>query len=160
MSYFASCKRRPSARLVAGRLFPKPWQQSPRERAVEVVSAVPARSYLGMGLALQRLTAVDRLDRIRSKTLIIAAENDYTPLAEKRALAARLRAALVIVRGSRHGTPFDSVAVTNASLSALVSDQALPPVDRWVCDGPRYLSEFPKASRRKFEPRSREPASS
>lgn len=102
------------ARLVAGRLFPKPWQRILRERAAAVVSAVPTSTYLGMGLALQQWSAIDRLDGVSSKTLVIAAENDYTPLAEKREMAERLRADLVVVRGSRHGTPFDSVAVTNA----------------------------------------------
>jgi len=61
---------------------------------------------------------------------------DFTPLAEKRDLAERLRAELVVVRGSRHGTPFDSVEVTNASLLALLTDQPLPPAARWVTDTP------------------------
>jgi hypothetical protein len=51
-------------------------------------------------------------------------------------LAARLDADLVIVRGSRHGTPFDSVEVTNASLIALLTDQPLPPPTRWMRDTP------------------------
>ena len=65
---------------------------------------------------------------------MIAAENDFTPLAEKRALADRLGADLVVVRGSRHGTPFDAVRATNASLLALLTDQPLPPEERWMRD--------------------------
>jgi hypothetical protein len=42
----------------------------------------------------------------------------------------------VVVRGSRHGTPFDSVEVTNASLLALLTDQPLPPQAHWVSDSP------------------------
>ena len=42
----------------------------------------------------------------------------------------------MVVRGSRHGTPFDSVEVTNASLLALLTDQPLPPRARWVRDTP------------------------
>jgi 3-oxoadipate enol-lactonase len=129
------------ARFVAARLFPKPWQRALRERAAAVVSAVPASTYLGMGLALQSWSAVDRLDRLSAKILMIAAENDYTPLAEKRAMAARLRAELIVVRGSRHGTPFDSVAVTNASLVAMLTDQALPPAEQWICDSPSRYQE-------------------
>ena len=41
-----------------------------------------------------------------------------------------------MVRGSRHGTPFDSVEATNASLLALLTDQPLPPQTRWVRDTP------------------------
>jgi 3-oxoadipate enol-lactonase len=128
------------ARLAAGRLFPRPWQRPLREAAAAVISTVPATSYLGMGLALQQWSAVDRLDRLKCKILLIAAEHDYTPLAEKRALAARLRAPIVVVRGSRHATPFDSVAVTNASLLALLADRPLPPAEEHLCDTPAAVA--------------------
>ncbi len=45
---------RRAAWLLAVRLFPEPWQRAMRERAAAVVGAVPASSYLGMGLALAR----------------------------------------------------------------------------------------------------------
>ena len=107
-----------------------------REQAVRVMGSVPADSYLATGLALARWAILDRLHRLKSRVLLIAAENDFTPLAEKRELAARLSAELVVVRGSRHGTPFDSVEVTNASLLALLTDQPLPPPAWWVRDTP------------------------
>ena len=127
---------RRAAWLLAVRLFPEPWQRSIRRHAAAVVGAVPASSYLGMGLALARWAIIDRLGRLKSRILLIAAENDFTPLAEKRELAARLKADIVVVRGSRHGTPFDSVEATNASLLALLTDQPLPPQTRWVRDTP------------------------
>lgn len=130
------------ARLIARRLFPKPWQEPLRQRAVTVVSAVPARCYLAMATALEAWTSIDRLDRLKSKTLIIAAEHDYTPLEEKHALAAALRAEIIVVRGSGHGTPFDSIEATNAALLAVLSDRPLPPSDRWVCDGPEVLQRI------------------
>jgi hypothetical protein len=74
------------------------------------------------------------LDRLTGRILLIAAEHDFTPLAEKRALAATLKAEIVVVRGSRHGTPFDSVEATNAILLALLTDQPLPPRTRWIRD--------------------------
>jgi pimeloyl-ACP methyl ester carboxylesterase len=127
---------RRAAWLLALRLFPEPWQRSIREHAAAVVGAVPASSYLGMGLALARWAIIDRLDRLKGRILLIVAENDFTPLTEKRALAAKLKADIVVVRGSRHGTPFDSIEATNASLLALLTDQPLPPCTRWVCDSP------------------------
>lgn len=127
------------ARLIARRLFPKPWQEPLRQRAVSVISAVPARSYLAMATALEAWTSTDRLGRLKCRTLIIAAEHDYTPLAEKHALAAALRADIVVVRGSRHGTPFDSSEATNAALLAVLSDRPLPPADQWVCDQAQAL---------------------
>jgi 3-oxoadipate enol-lactonase len=127
---------RRAAWLLAVRLFPEPWQLALRRHAAAVVGAVPASSYLGMGLALARWAIIDRLGRLRSRVLLIAAEHDFTPLAEKRELAARLKADIVVVRGSRHGTPFDSVEATNASLLALLTDQPQPPQTRWVRDTP------------------------
>jgi 3-oxoadipate enol-lactonase len=125
-----------AAWLLAARLFPEPWQQAMRKHAAAAVGAVPASSYLGMGLALARWAILDRLDRLKSRILLIAAEHDFTPLAEKRELAAKLNADIVVVRGSRHGTPFDSIDVTNASLLSLLTDQPLPPETRWVRDTP------------------------
>lgn len=127
---------RRAAWLLAVRLFPEPWQRAMRERAAAVVGAVPASSYLGMGLALARWAILDRLDKLTGRILLIAAEHDFTPLAEKRALAAKLKADIVVVRGSRHGTPFDSVEATNASLLALLTDQPLPSPARWIRDTP------------------------
>ena len=125
------------APMIAARLFPQPWQRPMRERAHSVISAVPAATYLAMARALERWTAIERLDTLRSRILMIAAQSDYTPLAEKREMAARLRADIVVVRGSRHGTPFDSIALTNACLSALLNDRALPAPESWVCDEPQ-----------------------
>lgn len=125
---------RRTARLTAARVFPEPWQSQMRARAIDVLGAVPAAAYLGMGRALERWTATDRLSLLSSRTLMIAAEHDYTPLAEKRALAARLSASLVVVRGSRHGTPFDATHVTNECLVALLNDLPLPSPERWSRD--------------------------
>jgi len=125
-----------AAWLLAARLFPEPWQRTMRKHAAAVVGAVPASSYLGMGLALARWAVIDRLDRLTSRVLLIAAEHDFTPLEEKRALAAKLRADIIVIRGSRHGTPFDSVEATNASLLALLTDQPLPPRTKWIRDTP------------------------
>ncbi len=126
---------RKAARIFAAGLFPEPWQQAFRDRAATVVAAVPVNSYLGMARALEQWEATDRLDRLSSRTLVIAAEYDHTPLAEKRALAARLRASMVVVRGSHHGTPFDASEATNSSLLALLTDQPLP-YDQLACDTP------------------------
>jgi 3-oxoadipate enol-lactonase len=123
-----------TACLMASRLFPEPWQRSIREHAARVLGDVPAKAYLATGMALAHWAILDRLDRIRSRVMLIAAERDFTPLSEKRELASRLKADLIIVRGSRHGTPFDSIEVTNECLLALLTDNALPPNAKWVCD--------------------------
>jgi len=123
-------------RLFAVRLFPHPWQRSMRERAASVIGAVPARGYLDLMTALENWSATERLEQITGRVMMIAAEHDYTPVAEKRLLAARLKADLLVIRGSRHGTPFDSVGATNASLMALFMDQPVLSDIRQVCDQP------------------------
>jgi pimeloyl-ACP methyl ester carboxylesterase len=123
-----------AASLVAQRLFPEPSQRPLRERAAAVVSRARAAAYLQMAVALERWSAADRLHRLRCKTLMIAAERDYTALAEKYAMAAAMRADIAVVRDSRHGTPFDSVEATNACLLSLLTDQALPAPGKLVRD--------------------------
>jgi len=143
---------RRAARIFAAGLFPQPWQQAFRDRAEAVVAAVPAASYLSMSRALEKWEAIDRLDRLQSRTLIIAAEHDHTPLAEKQALAIRLGAFLVVVHGSRHGTPFDSSAATNSSLIALLTDRPLLACGRLACDSPtRAQAEFLRIRSRALE---------
>jgi pimeloyl-ACP methyl ester carboxylesterase len=133
---------RRAAWLLAVRLFPEPWQRAMRRQAAAAVGAVPASTYLGLGLALARWAIIDRLDRLTSRILLIAAEHDFTPLSEKRELAEKLKADIIVVRGSRHGTPFDSVEATNACLLALLTDQPLPPQTRWVRDTPTRAQEL------------------
>jgi 3-oxoadipate enol-lactonase len=127
---------RRAAGVFAGGLFPQPWQHAMRDRAAAVVAAVPASDYLGMSLALELWAATDRLGRLRSRILVIAGEHDHTPLAEKHEIAERMNATVAVVRGSRHGTPFDASEATNACLLALLTDQPLPPCDQLTCDTP------------------------
>ncbi len=136
---------RRASRLAARRLFPMPWQDSLRERAAAAVSAVPAARYLRTGRALLKWSAIERLRRLKAKALVIAAENDFTPLEEKRALAAQLGADFMMVRGSRHGTPFDSVRATNGALLAFLNDQPLPPAERWIYDEAEDCGPLPFA---------------
>jgi len=134
---------RRAAQVAALRMFPDPWQRQMRDRAVAVVSAVPTIIYLAMAKALENWSAVERLQLLQSRTLLIAGEHDYTPMQDKRALAARLHASIVVAGGSHHGTPFDSVELTNACLIAWLSDQALPSSEQWSCDARNCLPPWP-----------------
>lgn len=115
-----------TARLIARRLFPHPHQQAMRERVVQVVGGSPVAPYLRCARALADWCAADRLDALQAPTLMLAGEQDYTGLEEKRRWAARLRAQLQVVIGSRHGTPFDAIAATNAALIAFLRGESLP----------------------------------
>ena len=82
---------------------------------------------LRLARALAAWDARSGLDRIESRTLIIAAQRDYAPIAEKRALAAKLKASMVEVEGSRHGTPFDASDATNRVLVSFLIDRSIEP---------------------------------
>ena len=136
-----------AARLAATRLFPMPWQRVLRERAVDVISRMASKVYLGMAKALEGWTAAGRLDLLQAKTLMIAAEHDFTPLAEKISMAKAVGAELAIIHGSRHGTPFDSVKATNACMLAWFGDRPIRTARRWVCDQMPLAGRLPRIAR-------------
>jgi 3-oxoadipate enol-lactonase len=125
---------RNAASMFATTLFPEPRQRPIRDRAAVEIATIPARDYLGMSDALERWAATEQLNQIKGRILLIAGEHDHTPLSEKLALAAQLRANIVVIRGSRHGTPFDASVATNACLMSLLTDQPLPADDQLTCD--------------------------
>ena len=106
---------RRTARLIANRLFPHEDQAPKRQRVVDVIGANPHSAYLATIHALIGWSALERLSGLACQTLIVAAEHDYTPLADKRAEAAHFPfVEFVVIPGSRHGTPFDAIENFNA----------------------------------------------
>ena len=122
------------ARLSAARLFPEAWQSQLRERAVSVIGAVSAPTYLGLLKALEAWSCTARLGLLQARTLLLSGEHDYAQPAERSALAIALQASTLTVRGSSHGTPFDSVRATNAGLLAFLTDSSLPAATGWQRD--------------------------
>ncbi|MBS0571012.1 MAG: alpha/beta fold hydrolase [Proteobacteria bacterium] len=104
-----------TARLIANRLFPHEDQAPKRQRVVDVVGANPKAAYMATVKALIGWSALDRIHAIVCPVLILAAEFDYTPLADRRTEAAHFpHAQFVVIDGSRHGTPFDATERFNA----------------------------------------------
>jgi len=113
-----------TAKLIANRLFPQPDQAPKRQRVVDVLGANPKAAYLASIHALIGWSALERLHGLTCRTLIIAAEHDYTPLADKHDEARRIPdARLVVVPGSRHGTPFDAIERFNACVLEFLAEQ-------------------------------------
>jgi pimeloyl-ACP methyl ester carboxylesterase len=117
---------RRTARMIANRLFPHEDQAPKRQRVIDVIGANPRAPYLATIHALIGWSALDRLPSLRCPTLIIAAEYDYTPLADKRIEAAHFPSAeFVVMPGSRHGTPFDSIERFNACVLEFLAKPAV-----------------------------------
>jgi pimeloyl-ACP methyl ester carboxylesterase len=125
-----------TARLIAHRMFPGPHQAAMRKRVSEVVGENPVDRYLATARALAGWCAQDRLHLLRSPTLIVAAEHDYTALSEKREIAARIGAQIAVILGSRHGTPFDSIRACNACVLAFLRGEPLPDPESLRADTP------------------------
>jgi pimeloyl-ACP methyl ester carboxylesterase len=112
---------RRTAGFIARRLFPHDDQAPKRQRVIDVLGANPKRAYLQTIRALIGWSAIERLSELTCETLIIAADNDYTSLAEKRIEAALIpRAEMVVIENSRHGTPFDATDRFNALVLAFL----------------------------------------
>jgi pimeloyl-ACP methyl ester carboxylesterase len=107
---------RRTARMIAARLFPHAHQQPMRQRVIEVIGASDSAPYLRCARALADWCAAERVGLLQARVLMIAGEHDYTALDEKHVWADRLSAQLLVVEGSRHGTPFDAIRACNTAI--------------------------------------------
>jgi pimeloyl-ACP methyl ester carboxylesterase len=66
-----------------------------------------------------------RLGEIDIPTLVIAADQDYTPVAAKEAYVAKMpRAELVVIRDARHAVTVERPAEFNAVVAAFLARQS------------------------------------
>ena len=114
------------ARLFSKAVFPAPHQESLRKRLLERASHTSRWVYIASLRALVRWDAEERLPRLRSPTLVIGAEHDYTDIHEKRRWAARVPGArVVMLPGSRHRSELDAPSAFNEAVGRFLD--ALPP---------------------------------
>jgi pimeloyl-ACP methyl ester carboxylesterase len=67
---------------------------------------------------------VDRLGDIGCPAMVIASDNDYTPVAEKQAIVDRIpRAALVVMEDARHAVTAEKPEEFNALLDGFLTGQ-------------------------------------
>ncbi len=102
------------ARMVANPVFPKPEQEELRRKFIDSIGANHPRAYLDALRAINGWTVLDRIGGISCPVLIAASDQDYTPVAWKRAYAAMIPGAQVaVIRDSRHVAPLDQPAEFN-----------------------------------------------
>ena len=134
---------RRTAQLVSRRLFPLPHQAPMRARVVKVLGDLDRHAYLETARALAGWCALTRMHQMSAPMLMLGAEHDYTPAAEKRAYARQFGAQFALVRGSRHGTPFDAIRACNACALAHFLGQPLPSEDILVIDAQALAPHAP-----------------
>lgn len=103
--------------VLGKRLFPKPEQEELRRLIAERWSQNDKKAYLNSLRAMNGWSVLNRLGEIPCPTLILSADQDYTPAAYKEAYAAKIPLArVVVIPDSRHLTPLDRPDAFNLAL--------------------------------------------
>jgi pimeloyl-ACP methyl ester carboxylesterase len=104
--------------MIANRIFVKPEQGTLRQQFIERWAANDKRAYLNTIDAIAGWSVADQLGEITCPALIIAADEDYTPVSVKRDYAARMPyAELTIIADSHHATPVERPRAFNHVLN-------------------------------------------
>ena len=106
------------AEVLSTRLFPEPGHADLRRTFIERWAENDPRAYRDSLRAMLGWSVADRLAEIACPTLVIAADQDYTPLATKQAYVARLpNARLAVIPDARHAVPVERPEAFNRILS-------------------------------------------
>jgi pimeloyl-ACP methyl ester carboxylesterase len=94
--------------VLSKRLFPKPDQGDLREIFVERWAENDPRAYNQTLKGLVGWSVVEKLSLISCPTLIVAADQDYTPLEVKSGMVEQIpNAQLVVMEGAHHAAPME-----------------------------------------------------
>jgi 3-oxoadipate enol-lactonase len=111
-------------KALSKKLFPGPDLAGVRADFMERFVRNDRDSYLAALRALIGWSVSSQIESITCPTLVIAADNDYTPVAMKEAYVAQIPGAqLVIVPDSRHALPVEKPQRFNAVLRAFLEEQ-------------------------------------
>jgi pimeloyl-ACP methyl ester carboxylesterase len=112
------------AEILSHRLFPKADQAELREALVERWSRNDPGAYWQSVKGLAGWSVSERLGEITCPVLVLAADQDYTPVEMKEAYAQKLpRGELVVIEDSRHATPVERPEAFNRAVRAFLQDQ-------------------------------------
>ncbi|MBW1849464.1 MAG: alpha/beta hydrolase [Deltaproteobacteria bacterium] len=108
--------------VLAGRLFPKADQEELRIKMVKRWAENDKRAYTDSFKALVGWSVAEHIGNIKCPTLVIAADEDYTPVSLKEDYVSKMKdAQLVLINDSRHATPLDRPAEFNKTLATFLS---------------------------------------
>ena len=102
---------------IGGRLFPEPEQAAYKDMFVAEFVKNDKAAYKAAANALFGWSVRDRIGQIQRPALVLASDQDYTPVATKEAYAAEIPdARLVVIENSRHAAPIDQPDVVNTAV--------------------------------------------
>jgi len=110
--------------VIAGKLFPNADQQELRSMMIERWAQNDKRAYMDSFKALLGWTVMEHIKNIQLPTLVIAADQDYTPMSLKESYVSKMpNAQLKVIKNSRHATPIDQPEEFNTALASFLSKQ-------------------------------------
>lgn len=108
-------------RIIGRKLFPEPAQQPLVERFAAQMAGMDKRAYLAALDAIFHWQIQLQPAVLSMPLLMIAADQDYTPVVSKQAFATRfLHCQFELVAHSRHATPLDQAQCVNTLLQSFL----------------------------------------
>jgi len=108
--------------VLSKRLFPKEAQASLRQLFVERWAENDPRAYMDSMRAIAGWSVSSQIYKIDLPTLVIAADQDYTPVAVKETYVAKMpQAQLMVIEDSRHAVPVECPEEFNEKVMAFLS---------------------------------------
>ena len=115
---------RKMAEVLGERMFPKPEHAQVRKVFVERWVENDKRAYQESMKAIVGWSVADRIGEIKCPALIIASDEDYTPVESKQAYVQQMpNAELAVIDDARHAVPVERPEQFNAVLDAFLSKQ-------------------------------------
>jgi 3-oxoadipate enol-lactonase len=109
-------------KALAPRLFPKAEHAALRETFVARWAENDPGAYLDALRSMTDWDVTDQLRSIRCPTLVMASDQDYTPIAMKEAYVKLMpNAELVVIRDAHHAVPLEQPAAFNAALTQFLA---------------------------------------
>ncbi len=127
--------------IIGGRLFPNPDQTDLRREFVKRWSQNDRQAYLWAIDAILGWGVTERLPSISAPTLLVAAEHDYTPVATKNRIAARMpNARVAMVENARHALPVEKPDVFNAIVEDFLTENHSFPGSEQATERPSFAA--------------------
>ncbi len=113
---------RAMGQVLSGRLFPNPEHEPQRNTFVERWAENDPDAYINSTLAMVGWNVSDQISAIECPTLVLSADQDYTPIPVKEAYTKLMpNAELVVVPDARHAMPIERPEAFNAALLEFLS---------------------------------------
>lgn len=116
---------RAMGQALSPNLFPKPEHAALRDTFVERWAGNDPRAYVDATRSMLGWNVISRLGSIQCPTLVIAADQDYSPVAVKQAYVKLMpNARLVVIPDSHHATPIEKPAEFNQALAQFLAEHS------------------------------------